>query len=80
MFIEHIGPLIYRSLWSEMIDDRKFYFPITSAEPDASGPAAEQRPLRGMQLRKWHPVGPDEDVVMDKRPALCRRSEPAHPT
>ena len=26
-FIEHIGPLIYRGLWSEMIDDRKFYFP-----------------------------------------------------
>ena len=30
MFIEHIGSLIYRSLWSEMLDDRKFYFPITS--------------------------------------------------
>lgn len=25
MFIEHIGPLIYRSFWSEMLDDRKFY-------------------------------------------------------
>lgn len=24
MFIEHIGALIYRSLWSEMLDDRKF--------------------------------------------------------
>ena len=33
MFIEHIGPLIYRSLWSEMLDDRKFYFPVTSKEP-----------------------------------------------
>src|SRR6185312_5281591 len=32
MFIEHIGALIYRSLWSEMLDDRKFYFPITSKE------------------------------------------------
>ena len=29
-FIEHGGTLIYRSLWSEMIDDRKFYFPISS--------------------------------------------------
>ena len=35
MFIEHIRTLIYRSLWSEMLDDRKFYFPISSTEPDA---------------------------------------------
>lgn len=35
MFIEHIGTLIYRSLWSEMLDDRKFYFPISSNEPEA---------------------------------------------
>ena len=34
MFIEHIGPLIYRSLWSEMLDDRKFYFPINSKPED----------------------------------------------
>src|ERR1700733_16195527 len=32
MFIEHIGPLIYRSLWSEMLDDRKFYFPVSSKD------------------------------------------------
>src|SRR6185312_3691581 len=37
MFIEHIGPLIYRSLWSEMLDDRKFYFPITAENPEAKG-------------------------------------------
>jgi alpha-N-arabinofuranosidase len=64
MFIEHIGSLIYRSLWSEMLDDRKFYFPITSKEPS---PAPDRGGgFRGMQLRKWHPVGPDEVVVMDK--------------
>ena len=40
MFIEHIRTLIYRSLWSEMLDDRKFYFPISSKEPDA--PAQQQ--------------------------------------
>lgn len=62
MFIEHIGALIYRSLWSEMLDDRKFYFPITSKE-EAS---PQRQGFRGMQLRKWRPVGPDEAVVMDK--------------
>src|SRR5579871_3963614 len=64
MFIEHIGPLIYRSLWSEMLDDRKFYFPITAAEAGTQA----QRPggFPGMQLRKWHPVGPAGAVTMDK--------------
>lgn len=65
MFIEHIGPLVYRSLWAEMLDDRKFYFPITSATP----PAKSEKPEGGMPgrtLRKWLPVGPDSDVVMDK--------------
>jgi alpha-L-arabinofuranosidase len=38
MFIEHIGALIYRSLWSEMLDDRKFYFPITLEEPQPAAP------------------------------------------
>ena len=62
MFIEHIGALIYRSLWSEMLDDRKFYFPINSQPEEASG-----RPgFRGMQLRKWRSVGPDSAVTMDK--------------
>lgn len=32
MFIEHIGALIYRSLWSEMLDDRKFFFAIKPEE------------------------------------------------
>jgi alpha-N-arabinofuranosidase len=65
MFIEHIRTLIYRSLWSEMVDDRKFYFPISSTEPDSPAPPAGSPP-RGLPLRKWRPVGPDEVVVMDK--------------
>jgi len=63
MFIEHIGSLIYRSLWSEMLDDRKFYFPINSKPDDEAHRAGG---FRGMQLRKWRPVGPDDVVVMEK--------------
>ena len=65
MFIEHIRTLIYRSLWSEMLDDRKFYFPISSTEPESPAPPAGGPP-RGFPLRKWRPVGPDESVMMDK--------------
>ena len=64
-FIEHGGLLMYRSLWSEMIDDRKFYFPITSKAPEAP-PRRPGGPFRGMQPHRWQPVGPDEAVVMDK--------------
>jgi alpha-N-arabinofuranosidase len=64
MFIEHIGALVYRSLWSEMLDDRKFYFPISSkSAPPPAGP----RFFRMLALRSWRPVGPDAAVVMDKR-------------
>ncbi len=64
MFIEHIGNTMYSSLWAEMLDDRKFYFPIVSKDPEA--PARPPgNPMR-MQLRKWLPVGPDEDVELDK--------------
>ena len=63
MFIEHIGPLIYRSLWSEMLDDRKFYFPINSKPEDETHQAGG---VPGRQLRKWRPVGPDDVVAMDE--------------
>ncbi|MDE3200346.1 MAG: alpha-N-arabinofuranosidase, partial [Acidobacteriota bacterium] len=62
MFIEHIGPLIYHSVWAEMLDDRKFYFPINS-QPDKKGRPSVGPPMR--QLLKWRPVGPDADVVLD---------------
>ncbi|MBW8881286.1 MAG: hypothetical protein JF615_07675, partial [Asticcacaulis sp.] len=29
MFIEPIGQLVARTLWAEMLDDRKFYFPFS---------------------------------------------------
>ncbi len=62
-FIEHIGTLIYRSMWSELIDDRKFYFPISSTDPDV--PQSQSgNPMR-QQLHKWRPVGPDSAVAMD---------------
>lgn len=65
MFIEHIGSLIYRSLWSEMLDDRKFYYPITSKEAEPASPAPGPQ-FRRLMPRKWRPVGPDAVVVMDK--------------
>ncbi len=64
MFIEHIGQTMYSSLWAEMLDDRKFYFPIVSKDPESQTPR-QGNPMR-MQLRNWRPVGPDQVVVMDR--------------
>jgi len=58
--------LMYRSLWDEIVDDRKFFFPITSQEPPAPARRQAGGPFRGMALRRWKPVGPDETVTMDK--------------
>ena len=64
MFIEHIGKTMYGPLWAEMLDDRKFYFPITSTEPESQNRRRGGFP--GMQMRRWRPMGGDEVVSMDK--------------
>jgi alpha-N-arabinofuranosidase len=63
-FIEHIGSTMYSSVWAEMLDDRKFYFPIKAESAEAK-PQPEGGPFR-MRIRKWYPIGPDGVVVMDK--------------
>jgi alpha-N-arabinofuranosidase len=64
MFIEPIGNLVAHTLWAEMLDDRKFYFPVIPEARDVPPPAnAEGRP--GMVYRKWRPIGGDDAVSMD---------------
>jgi alpha-N-arabinofuranosidase len=46
-FIEHLGRCIYGGIWAGMLEDRKFYFPIT----------AEYRPYRSLQDTPYPVVG-----------------------
>jgi alpha-N-arabinofuranosidase len=32
-FLEHIGGIVNNGIWAEMLDDRKFYYPINSHPP-----------------------------------------------
>jgi alpha-L-arabinofuranosidase len=66
MFTEHIRDSMYRALWAEMLDDRKFYFPITSA-PDPTPQQLGGGGPRGAVQRRWRPVGPDDTVTMDRQ-------------
>ncbi|MFZ0430126.1 MAG: alpha-N-arabinofuranosidase [Acidobacteriota bacterium] len=73
-FIEHIGDLVNRSLWAEMIDDRKFYNEINSEptpENSAQGPAFRRR-----QPNRWRPIGPDSSVVMDREDPYTGKQTP----
>jgi alpha-N-arabinofuranosidase len=63
-FIEHIGDLINRSVWAEMIDDRKFYNDITS-KPAQQSPGRSGR--GGRAAAQWLPIGSDESVAMDRK-------------
>jgi alpha-N-arabinofuranosidase len=71
-FIEHAGSLIYSSLWSEMLDDTKFYYDVTNKPPE--DPNAGQRGRgggfgpgrrRNVGPGRWNPIGPVDSVVMD---------------
>jgi alpha-N-arabinofuranosidase len=46
-FIEHLGRCVYGGIWAEMLEDRKFYYPIT----------AEYRPYRSLQESAFPVVG-----------------------
>jgi alpha-N-arabinofuranosidase len=89
MFIEHIGSLMYNGVWAEMIDDRKFYYPIAvqdSAAAGRVGGAPGQPAGRGGRggrggfggaPRRWSPVGPAESITMDTRNAYVGDHSPA---
>jgi alpha-N-arabinofuranosidase len=64
MFIEPIGGLIARSLWAEMLDDRKFFYPIVTEDRD---PPVPQNPegRAGIIYRRWRPIGGNDTVIMD---------------
>jgi len=61
-FLEHIAGIVNNGIWAEMLDDRKFYFPITSHPP---AEPAGQPGFRRVPLRHWMPIGGDQFVTMD---------------
>lgn len=70
-FIEHIGQLINHSLWSEVLDDRKFYYGVI-AMPE-SKPDTPRAMLSFVQ--KWVAVGAMSSIQMDsERPYVGKHS------
>ncbi len=74
-FIEHIGDLVNRSLWAEMIDDRKFYYVIDS-QPEPPPARGQGGPFRRGRSKPWRPIGPDESVTMDTSAPYTGKQSP----
>jgi alpha-L-arabinofuranosidase len=71
-FIEHIGNLINHSLWSELLDDRKFYYGVID-KPEAK----PDHPLAALSFnRKWLAVGPMAAIELDKSRAYVGAHSP----
>lgn len=70
-FIEHLGRCIYDGLWAEMLEDRKFFYPIdgktpawTLHEPGPSTWEGEGHSYEILTRSPWLPIGGAESVEM----------------
>jgi len=66
-FIEHLGRCIYGGIWAEMLEDRKFYYPVNAAfdaETGTQEPQAERFPV--IRNSPWKIIGSAEAVKMIK--------------
>ncbi len=72
-FIEHLGRCIYGGIWAEMLEDRKFFFPIDGKKPGwdmkkgkKTSYEGEGVPFEILVASPWQPIGPKSAVTMDK--------------
>jgi alpha-N-arabinofuranosidase len=70
-FIEHLGRCIYGGLWAEMLEDRKFYYPVDGEAPGwglfQPGPRSydgEGHPYELLLRSPWTIVGARSAVAM----------------
>ena len=70
-FVEHAGNMVYNILWSELLEDRKFFYPVGPKPPEEEKP--KRPPGGGMFGRleagpgRWNPLGPADSVAMDTK-------------
>ncbi len=77
-FIEHLGRCIYGGIWAEMLEDRKFYFPIT---PNYN-PYRRRRgvprdnPFAIVSASPWQIIGDADSVKMFKADSFVGEHTP----
>ncbi len=63
-FIEHLGRCIYGGIWAEMLEDRKFYFPVTADY--APYVSLQDTPFPVVGASPWQIIGVASGVTMVK--------------
>ncbi|MHC4184942.1 MAG: hypothetical protein ACYSR4_03290 [Planctomycetota bacterium] len=59
-FIEHLGRCIYGGIWAEMLEDRKFYYPVP-----ADGPIWKEHEGAGvLRASPWQVIGRKDAIKM----------------
>jgi len=73
-FIEHLGRCIYDGIWAEMLEDRKFYFPITANYSPYRNLTNTPFPVVGAS--PWQIIGDATSVSMVKEDAFVGDHSP----
>jgi alpha-N-arabinofuranosidase len=78
-FLEHGGDIVNTGIWSEMLVDRKFFYPVATAAPappPAMGNANGNPRFANIPKRWWAPVGGDGVITMDTKAAYTGDQSP----
>ena len=73
-FIEHLGRCIYGGIWAEMLEDRKFYFPITADYSPYKSLQNTAFPVVGAS--PWQIIGSASAITMTKEDAFVGEHSP----
>ncbi len=72
-FIEHLGRCIYGGIWAEMLEDRKFYYPIPA--PGEIWRTTREG-ARVLAASPWKVIGPHDAVQMVKEKPFVGEHSP----
>jgi alpha-N-arabinofuranosidase len=82
-FIEHLGRGIYGGLWAEMLEDRKFFYPVTGEAPawEMFTPGKEKwegegKPYELLARSPWMILGDKKAVTMESTGAFAGAASP----
>ena len=78
-FLEHGGDIVNNGVWSEMLVDRKFFYPVATSAPTPPpviGNAAGNPRFRRVPTRWWAPIGGDDAVTMDTKTPFTGEQTP----
>ncbi len=78
-FLEHGGDIVNTGVWSEMLVDRKFFYPVSASAPvppPVLGNAAGNPRFNRIPTRWWAPVGGAENISMDTKTPYTGEQSP----